>query len=85
MGCLFSTFKRPEKEPIKDVKANLLPSKQVGSTDSSSEMIDDDLDDFSAANTKQVFIVHSEGATSKKVNVEDFVFLKVDILNVASI
>ena len=75
MGCLFSCLDKNKDLELSDRLLN----KDGKRYESIADTVEDDMDEFSNKNARQIIVVNSSGVPSKKVSVEDFAFLKVMI------
>jgi len=73
MGCLFSCLDKNKDLELSDRLLN----KDGKRYESIADTVEDDMDEFSNKNARQIIVVNSSGVPSKKVSVEDFAFLKV--------
>jgi len=81
MGCLFSCLDKNKDLELSDRLLN----KDGKRYESIADTVEDDMDEFSNKNARQIIVVNSSGVPSKKVSVEDFAFLKVTICAVKNL
>ena len=81
MGCLFSCLDKNKDLELSDRLLN----KDGKRYESIADTVEDDMDDFSNKNARQIIVVNSSGVPSKKVSVEDFHFLKVTIYAISNL